>query len=497
MADPGAWPLLSTLLAMPLCTAGLAAVDRRASRVRWIALTGALLTLFWALLIVAVFDRQDSGFQFVESADWIPGVKIRFLVGVDGISLLFLPATALLFCAALVAGWRVGSSAASLAAGPYFAWLLLLEAATLGVFCALDTMLLFFFWELMLPPLYFLISLWGSGPARELVARRYFLIMLAGGVPLLFGLLAAALSFPGGAVAFDLPTLQDRDLSGPTAYLVFLLLFAAFAVKVPVVPLHTWLPSLAMVAPPAVIALLVGLKLGAYGLIRFAIPLAPLAARDLHWLIAGAGAATILYAGTAALVHGNLRAILAYSSVAHVGLVVLGLATFSVSALQGALLQLLNFSLATGGGFLVLAFLQRRSGSTDVDRLGGIVARMPRLTAFFLLFAMSGLGMPGTSGFPGELLIVVAALHSHTGAGLAALFGMILAAAGFLSPFRKAFLGVPHNPDIALADDLLPRELACLLVPAALTVAIGVWPMPLLELLRPAAEAWVTTVAGL
>jgi NADH-quinone oxidoreductase subunit M len=222
----------------------------------------------------------------------------------------------------------------------YFALLLLLEAATLGVFCALDTILFFFCWEFTLLPLYFLVSLWGVGNGRQAAAVRYFLVMLAGGVPLLFGLLAAVLrAGERRSLAFDLPTLLATPLPEGVQFVVFLLLLVAFAVKVPLVPVHTWLPSIAMGAPAAVTALLVGLKLGAYGLIRLAIPLAPLAARDLHWLLAGLGTLAILYGGVAALAQSNLRGVLAYASLSHVGLVVLALASFSVSALQGALLQ--------------------------------------------------------------------------------------------------------------------------------------------------------------
>ncbi len=500
MIELASWPLLSTLLSLPLLGALLAALWRRKAGAQWIALGSAVLTLLCSLLIVGAFDDQDPDFQLLDSASWLPGVNIHYLVGVDGLSLLFLPATALLFCGAVVAGWRRHSPAAdAIPPGVYFALLLLLEAATLGVFCALDSILFFCFWEFTLLPLYFLVSLWGLGAGRQAAAVRYFLVMLAGGVPLLFGLLALAFGHAeqSGALHFDLPTLLATALPERTQYLVFLLLLAGFGAKVPLLPLHTWLPALAMGAPAAVTAVLVGLKLGAYGLIRFAIPLAPLAARELHWLLAGFGTVAILYGSVAALAQSNLRAVLAYASLSHVGLVVLGLASFSVSALQGALLQLLNFSVAAGGGFLVLAFLQRRSDSTDISQLGGVIHRMPLLSGFFLLFGLAGIGLPGTSGFPGELLIIVETLHSHTGAGLAALFAMVLAAAAFLSPFRQAFLGPLRNPDLVAADDLLPRELAWLLLPTLLIIAVGVYPLPILELLRPSAEAWVAALAGL
>lgn len=492
MTEIAHYPVLSALLALPLLGALLLVAVRGEVPARRIALAVALLTLLLSLLIVALFDGARAGFQLVDSASWIPGLNIRYLLGVDGLSLLFLPATALLFCGAVVAGWRGVQPAPAL----YFALLLLFEAATLGVFCALDSILFFFFWELTLLPLYFLVSLWGTGAWRQAAAVRYFFVMLAGGVPLLFGILLLAFSHAaGGAPVFDLPTLLGESLpqalSKNTQYLVFLLLLAGFGVKVPLVPLHTWLPSMALGAPAAITALLVGLKLGAYGLIRFAIPLAPVAAQELHWLLAGFGTVAILYGAVAALAQSNLRGMLAYFSLSHVGLVVLGLASFSVSALQGALLQLLNFSVAAGGGFLMLAFLQRRTGSTDLAHLGGVARSMPLLTSFYLLFGLAGMGLPGTSGFPAELLIVVAALHTHTGAGLAALFGMVLGAGAFLAPFRRAFLGPVHRAEVASAEDLLPRELLVALVPALLVLLFGFYPAPILELLRPAAEAWV------
>ncbi len=492
------WPLLTLLLASPVVGAMATALLRRRRWVHQVALASALLTLALSLLIVAAFDRANAGFQLVDAADWIPGINVRYLVGVDGLALLFLPATALLFTAAIVASWRGIATTSSLPTGVYFAFLLLLEAATLGVFCALDVIVFLFCWEFTVLPVYFLVSLWGIDNGRQAAAIRYFLIMLAGGVPLLFGLLTRVL-VPAGETAlhFDLPTLLAAPPAEDVQMLVFLLLFLAFAVKVPIVPLHTWLPPLAMSSPVAVTAALVGLKIGAFGLLRVAIPLAPLAARELHWLLAGVGTVAVLYGGVAALAQSNLRGVLAYTSVSHVGLVLLGLASFSVAALQGALLLLFNFSLATGSGFLVLAFLQRRTGSTDLAALGGVVHRMPVLSGFFLLFGVSGFGLPGTAGFPAELLILVEAVHAHTGAGLAALFGTVLAAAAFLAPFRLAFCGPLANPEVAEAADLLPREVAVLLPAALLTLAIGLFPLPLLELLRPAAEAWLEALAGL
>jgi NADH-quinone oxidoreductase subunit M len=382
--------------------------------------------------------------------------------------------------------------------------LLLLEAgATLGVFCAIDTMLFFLFWELSLVPFYFLVSLWGVGPHRGYAATKYTLIMFAGGVALLFGFLVLAFnhaSFSGAGLpaglSFDLETLVNTPLPDNAEWVVFLLLLLGFAVKTPVFPLHTWLPLLSMEGPVAVVALLTGLKLGAYGLIRFAVPLAPGAAQELHWLLAGLGTFGLLYGAVAALAQTNLRAMLAYSSLSHVGLVLLGIASFNLQGVQGAVLQLVNFSLVAGGLFLTTAMLQNRLGSTDVLSLGGAARSMPLLASLFLFFGLAGMGVPGTSGFPAELLILVSALQTHTGAGLAALFGMVVGAAYFLNLYRRAFLGPVLNQGVATASDLRPRELGLLVAFAALILFFGLYPVPLLEVIRPAAEAWVARTAS-
>jgi NADH-quinone oxidoreductase subunit M len=237
--------------------------------------------------------------------------------------------------------------------------------------------------------------------------------------------------------------------------------------------------------------LLTSLKLGAYGLIRFTVPLAPDAAQELHWLLAGLGVFGLLFGAVAALAQTNLRSMLAYASLSHVGLVLLGIASFNLQGVQGAVLQLVNFTLVAGGLFLLTAFLQQRLGSTDLLSLGGAARSMPLLASFFLFFGLASIGMPGTSGFPAELLILVSAIQTHTGAGLAALFAMVIGAAYFLNIYRRAFLGPVLNQVVAAAADLRPRELALLLVFAALILGFGLFPAPLLEIIRPAAAAWV------
>ncbi|MDP2786720.1 MAG: NADH-quinone oxidoreductase subunit M [Pseudomonadota bacterium] len=474
----------------------------RPDSARVVALAANAVGLTLAALVLAGFDPTQSGFQMVERAAWIPSLNIDYAVGVDGISVLFLPATALLFLGVNLASWNSAQHGKDKLPRLYHSLLLLQAGATLGVFCAVDTMLFFLFWELSLVPFYFLVSLWGVGPHRVYAATKYTLIMFAGGVPLLFGFLVLAFNhaafsgsgLPGG-LSFDLATLLNTPLPDHLEWAVFLLLFLGFAVKTPVFPLHTWLPLLAMEGPVAVASLLVGLKLGAYGLIRFAVPLAPDAAQDLHWLLAGLGTFGLLYGAVAALAQTNLRAMLAYASLSHVGLVLLGIASFNLQGVQGAVLQLVNFTVVSGGLFLIAGFVQHRLGSTDVLSLGGAARTMPLLASFFLFFGLAGMGVPGTSGFPAELLILVSAIQTHTGAGLAALFAMVVGAGYFLNIYRRAFLGPVVNQGVATAADLRPRELALLLVFAVLILVAGLYPAPLLEVIRPAAEAWAVRLS--
>lgn len=480
--------LLSLLVFLPACGAVLLwLLPARAAR----SLTAVVMlaTLAAASAVMLAFDPGGTRFQLIERMPWVASLNVHYEVGVDGLSVLFLPATALLFIGSVVASWNRVHDAPRF----YYSLLLLLQCATLGVFCALDTVLFFVFWELTLVPIYFLLARWGVTTGSARAAARYFLIMLAGGVPLLlaFVLLAASQPVP----TFDLLALLAVPLPRSTQYAVFLLCLAGFGVKVPLVPLHTWLPQFALAAPGSLTALLVGLKLGAYGLVRFAIPLAPDAAQDLHWLLAGFGTLTLIYGAVGILAQTNLRVGLAYASVCHVGLAVLGLAAFTAQGVQGAVSLLLSFSVATGGAFLLLEFLRQRTGSTDIHSLGGAAKTMPLLASGFLVCGLAGVGMPGTSSFPGEFMLILAALQSHTGAGMAALFGLAIAAAGFLSLYRKAFFGPATRREVLEAEDLRPREWAVLVMLIGLIGAIGIYPAPWLEIVRPAAEAWAAALA--
>jgi len=488
--------IISLLLLCPIVGIALLWTTQNLYFVRAIALTTSLFCLLLSLMLLHDFDTQYSGFQFIETIPWIPSLNVNYSVGVDGLSILFLPLTSLLFSGVIVSSWTGTRTLPRL----YFTLLLLLFCATLGIFVALDTMLFLFFWEMTLAPVYFLISLWGVGPNRRYAAVKYTLFMMAGGVALIFAFIILAMNASTDNVpaqlAFDYVTLLNTPISFEVQTTVFFLLLLGFGAKAPIFPFHTWLPTIAMEGPVSVAAIMTGLKLGAYGFIRFMVPLAPDAATHYHWLLAGLGVIGILYGAIVALNQSNLRRMLAYSSISHVGLVVLGIASFNIQGIQGSIFQLLNFSLIMGGLFLITGFLHHRTGSTDSLSLGGVAHSMPLLTSFFLLFGLAGIGIPGTNGFIGEHLILLGSLQAHTGAGLAALAGIVLSAAYFLNMYRTTFLGTSRTAVVSDSLDLLPRELGLILLMAGLILFTGLYPSSIMDIIQQSSETWIFRLKG-
>jgi NADH-quinone oxidoreductase subunit M len=495
--NDAAFPVLTLSVLFPLAAALAVGSMRTAAAAKNLALAAAVVELCITLGALAMFDAADGGFQLQERRAWIAGLNIDYFLGIDGISVAFLPLTALLTLAALLASRNSAQHLPKL----YPALLLGLESATVGVFCALDMALFFLFWELTLVPIFFLIALWGIGAHRRAAAMQYVLFMLAGGVPLLFGIVLLALNHaemtqaavPAG-LSFSLPALLQTPAPTALQYGIFLLLLLGFAVKAPLIPLHTWLPAAAMEGPAALTALLVGLKLGVYGILRFAVPLAPEAARHYSWVLGVVGAITVVYGALIALRQSNLRRLLAYSSISHAGLTIVGIATLNLQGLQGAVLQLTNFTLIAASLMFIAGFIQRRLGSTEAVHLGGLAKPLPRLTALFFLFAFAGIGLPGLSSFPAELLLIIGALDAHPGLGISALAGAILGAAYMLGFIRRAFWGPAVHAPVRNAVDLLPRELAALAIPALLVVILGLYPDALLHLQRRAADAWLERI---
>ncbi len=480
-------PLLTLIVLLPLAAALLLCLlpARAARRVALLAMAVVLLLTTWLLFS---FDPGGPRFQFVDRQPWLPGLGIHWSLAVDGLSVLFLPATALLFLGVLAVSWQSAEDAPRL----FHGLLLALQSATLGIFCAVDLILFFVFWELSLVPVYFLLARRGVTVDAPQVAARYVLIMLAGGLPLLL----AFVMLGSQAGSFELNVLLEQPPAIETQRVVLVLLLFSFAFKVPLVPLHTWLPQFALAAPGTLTALLLGLKVGGFALVRLAIPLAPDAAQEWHWLLAGLGTVTLLYGAVGILAHSNLRVGLAYASICHVGLATLGLSTLSAQGVQGAVSLLLSFSVATGGALLLIECLRLRTGSTDVQALGGVAKTMPLLAAGVLICGLAGVGMPGTSSFPGEFLLILAALDRYTGAGMAALFGLAIAAGAFLALYRKAFYGPASRPAVLAAGDLVWREWLVLIALVAMIVGIGIYPAPWLDIVRPAAEAWAAAIAA-
>jgi len=495
MSNTG-FPVLSLIILLPLLGAFAVAVTGNIRLAKRIALLFAVLELIATGAVVQLFNADlGNNFQLVEQYDWIPSLHIEYLIGVDGISVLFLPMSALLTLMAIVASWNSVQHLPRF----HFALLLALEGITIGVFLALDMVLFFLFWELTLPPIFFLIGLWGIGSGRRSAAIKYTLFMLFGGVPLLFAIIVLAVNHAtavGGSIpqdmAFSLPVLLATALPDNLQALVFLLLLLGFAVKAPLAPFHTWLPTVAMEGPTQLTAVLTGLKLGAFGIIRFAMPLAPSAAVQYSWVLGILGAITLVYSALIALQQTNLRRLLAYASISHVGLVIVGIASLNMQGIQGAIFQLLNFTMIAGSLMLAAGFIQHRLGSTEAIHLGGLAKVMPRLASFYFLFALASIGLPGTSGFPAELLLIVSTMLAHPSISIATLIGAVLSAAYMLSFTRRAFFGPVTQNSVKQVQDLRPRELTLLCVSALLILGFGFFPNSVLEVNRATAEAWLS-----
>lgn len=496
---PTEYPLVSTLIVLPwTAAAGLLLFPGARAARRW-ALSAALVELLLALLVLLAFDDTTDKLQFIEQHAWIPSLEIDYLVGLDGLSVLFPLTTALLTVAVIVGSWSSIQSMVRL----YLALVLTLEGLLIGIFAALDVALFFLFWELTVVPIYFLISLWGTGPRRRFAATQYALYMLIGGIPILFAIIMLALShavsdalpLPAG-LTFNYLALLSKQADSGTQTAVFLLFLLGFGIKTPLVPFHTWLPIVALEGPAGLTALLTGLKLGAYGLLRLGIPLAPEAAVHFSALMSAMGVAGLFYGALLALRQQNLRAMLAYASISHVGLVVVAVSMMNPTSIQGALFQLVNVSLISGGLFLAAGFLQQRLGSTEQVHLGGLANPMPLLTSFVFLFLLAGLGVPGTSGFVADWLMLLGIFEQHTGLGLAVLMSSVLTAAYSIGFFHRAFLGPITRPAVNGARDVRRRELALLAGLTTFILILGLFPRLITGVTDTSTAAWVKRLGG-
>jgi NADH-quinone oxidoreductase subunit M len=453
---------------------------------RWVALMVTLAAFGVSVAMLGAFDGSRAGFQLVERAEWVGPLNLQYVLGVDGISVWLVLLTTFLMPVAVLASWRIERSV------PYFmAAFLLLETAMLGAFLALDLLLFFVFFEGLLFPMYLIIGMWGY-ERRVYAAVKFFLYTMAGSALLLVAILF--LYFRSGAVlgepTFELGPLTQLELPLTTARWLFVAFFVAFAVKVPLFPLHTWLPDAHTEAPTAGSVILAGvlLKIGAYGLIRFNLALFPEASDFFRGLVFVLAVIGIVYGAVVALIQRDLKRLVAYSSVSHLGFVVLGIFAGTLQGMSGGVIQMVNHGLSTGALFLLVGMLYDRLHTRDLGQMGGLASRVPVLSGFFLVVALSSLALPGLNGFVGEFLVLLGTFAVSKPFAVAAATGIVLSAIYLLWAYQRAMHGEPLPGHHAEVRDVTPLEYAILVPVVALIVAIGVYPKPFLDRIEPSAD---------
>jgi NADH-quinone oxidoreductase subunit M len=465
--------LLSWMIAVPVLGILALAIVRE----RWIrttALVAALVNAALAVYLWIGFDLAAEGLQFVERVEWMPTFGIQYAVGVDGISLLLLVLTTFL-CPLCVLGSWTGITKRVRA---FMMLILLVEAAMLVVFTALDAFLFFMLWEVTMIPMYFMIVLWG-GPERAAAGLKYVIYSLTGSLLLLVGILALSLQ----AGTFDIQALAEFAYSEGSRQWIFLALFLGFAIKLPMLPFHTWLPDAHSEAPTAGSVLLAGvlLKMGGYGLIRFCLPIFPDVAIQFAPALLWLSIAAILYGGCMALAQSDLKRLVAYSSVSHMGFVTLGIFSFNREGIEGAILQMVTHGITTGALFLIVGQLYDRTHSRSMHDYGGLHQRMPRFVAILSLFAVASFGLPATSNFIGEFLILVGVSYVSFIYVVLAMGGIVLGAAYMLWMLQRVALGQPRTEAARNLKDLSVREVVTVLPLAIAVIGIGLYPGPFLE----------------
>ncbi|RPJ66939.1 MAG: NADH-quinone oxidoreductase subunit M [Acidobacteria bacterium] len=491
--------MLTTIVFLPLAGALLLLLlenrdGRRNGVVRWAALAVSLLVFAATLLLWSRFDPASADFQFVERLDWIPAFGIQYAVGVDGISLCLLVLTGFLTPIALLSSWASVHERVK----AFSAFLLALESAMLGVFVALDLFLFYVFWDAMLIPMYFLIGVWGY-ERRIYAAVKFILYTAAGSVLMLIAIIGLSwVHFSAtGAYSFDLLRLFDLDVPSRLQFWFFLAFALAFAIKVPLFPFHTWLPDAHVEAPTAGSVILAGvlLKMGTYGLVRFAFPLFPDAAIFFAPYLALLAVIGIIYGALVAMVQPDMKKLVAYSSVSHLGFVVLGITALNTQGMQGAVYQMLNHGVSTGGLFLIVGMLSDRRHTRLISEYGGLKAVMPRLVAVFLIITLSSIGLPGLNGFVGEFLILLGAFRWDPRYAAFAAVGVILSAVYMLWMFQRVNYGPVTNDENQALPDLTRRERWVIVPTVAAAVLMGVLPGLFLRPMQPSVEKLLQRVS--
>jgi len=484
------FPLLSLLTFLPLLGAAIilsvrgdeAVVARNA---RWAALWTSLLVFLLSLILWARFNRGTADFQFVERVSWLPEFGVGYHMGVDGISVLFVLLSTALTPICVLASWE----AITARVREYMVAFLVLETMMVGMFCALDMLVFYVFFEGVLIPMFLIIGVWG-GARRVYAAYKFFLYTLLGSVLMLL----AILYLWREAGTTDIPEIYRHAIPAAAQTWIFFAFLASFAVKVPMWPVHTWLPDAHVEAPTAGSVILAGvlLKMGAYGFLRFSLPMLPQASADFAPLIFSLSVVAIVYTSLVALAQEDMKKLIAYSSVAHMGIVTLGIFTFTHQGISGALFTMLSHGVVSGALFLCVGVLYDRVHSREIARYGGVAKIMPAYALVFMLFTMASLALPGTAGFPGELLVIVGAFQVNPWVALGATMGMVLGAAYMLYLYRRVVFGRITREDLRALLDLSPREYAVFAPLILLTLWMGVYPSSFLDFFEATVAAMVT-----
>ena len=478
------FPILTVLLFLPFLGALILWPLKDADLIKKSALGIAVLEFVLAVLLLWRFVPESAAMQFSERVDWIPALGISYHLAVDGISILFVGLSAFLTALIILYSWDTVHENLK----PYYMSILALETTIIGIFVSIDLIVFFVFWELMLIPSYFLIKLWGVGEDKEYAALKYVLYTLLGSVFMLVGFALLSLNYHEvtKTYSFDLLELLKVPVPVSDQILIFWLIFMGLAFKAPVFPFHTWLPDALVQGPIGMSVVLAGVKLGTYGFLRFSFPLLPDASKDatVVMVVMILGLVAIVYGAIIAIIQADFRRLLVFSSISHLGFVVIGLFALNFQGIQGSLLQMINLGFTTAGLFFLAGFLYERLGSTLVDDAGGIAAKMPLLATFFLIIGMASIGLPGTNGFIGEFLILLGVFQAHWVYGAIAVTGVIFAAAYFLWYYERAIFG-PLGTSLPQAlRDLSKKETVIAVSLCLMIFWIGLYPSPFLRMMN-------------
>ncbi len=474
--------------------------SERKETIKTVAAAAAAVPLVLAVQLFMNFDRTTAGLQFVEHYTWIKSFNIEYFMAVDGLSVPMVLLTAFLSFLCIIASWGIDKAVKG-----YFALFLLLETGMMGVFCALDFFLFYVFWEVMLLPMYFLIGIWG-GPRKEYAAIKFFLYTLAGSVLMLLAMIAFYFNVQNpetGGHTFNMLHMMDQANHGgilnvnSVRFIIWMGLFIGFAIKVPIFPFHTWLPDAHVEAPTAVSVILAGvlLKMGTYGILRISYPMLPDQATNFMVPMAILGAINILYGAFCAMAQSDMKKLVAYSSVSHMGYVLLGMSSMTVAGINGAVFQMFNHGTITAMLFLCVGVIYDRAHHREINGFGGLGLQMPVYTSVFSFALFAALGLPGLSGFVSEIMVFMGAFPVHRTITIISALGVVIGAAYVLWMLQRVFLG----PKQAKYDDLPEinaRELATLVPIGAIVLLLGVYPMPVLNLMKVSLNHLIKVVAG-